>query len=100
MGNSDMMRGIIEHLLLPGTKFDPISMIQQSMIDTLYTGGVDILDQDDDVAAEWHRLLKQTHMDMSDSSVLNRCIKHFAALKKIDVRLNINLDTKKKIKAY
>ena len=47
-----MMRGIIEHLLLPGTKFDPTSMIQQSMIDTLYTGGVDMLDQDDDVAAE------------------------------------------------
>ena len=39
-------------------------------------------------------------MDMSDFCVLNRCIKHFAALKKIDVCLNINLDTKKKVKAY
>ena len=37
---------------------------------------------------------------MSDSCVLNRCIKHFAALKKIDVCLNINISTKKKIKAY
>ena len=37
-------------------------------------------------------------MDMSDSCVLNRCIKHFAALKKIDVRLNINPDTKTKLK--
>ena len=37
MGKSDMMQGIIEHLLLPGTKFDPTSMIQQSMVDTLYT---------------------------------------------------------------
>ena len=68
------------------------------MVDTLYTGGVDMLDQDDDIAAEWHTLVKQVHMDMSDSCVLNRCIKHFAALKKIDVRLNINLDTKNKLK--
>ena len=39
-------------------------------------------------------------MEMSDSCVLNRCIEHFAALKKIDMHLNINLDTKKMIKAY
>jgi hypothetical protein len=98
MGKSDMMRGIVEHLLIPGTTFDPTDEVQQSMVDTLYTGGVDMLDQDDDIAAEWHRLVKQIHMDMSDSCVLNRCIKHFTALKKIDVRLSINLDTKKKSK--
>ena len=57
-----------------------------------------MLDQDDDIATQWHRLVKQIHMDMSDSCVLKRYIKHFAALKKIEVRLNINLDTKKKLK--
>ena len=51
-----------------------------------------MLDQDDDVAAEWHRLVKQVHMDISNSCVLNRCIKHFAALKKINVCLSIKLD--------
>jgi hypothetical protein len=49
MVKSDMMRGIVEHLLLPGTRFDPTDRVQQSMVDTLYTGGVDMLDQDDDI---------------------------------------------------
>jgi hypothetical protein len=98
MGKSDMIQGIIEHFSLPGTRFDPTDTIQQSMVDTLYTSGVDMLDQDDDIAAEWRRLVKQIHMYMSDSCVLNRCIKHFAALRKIDVRLHINLETKKKLR--
>ena len=58
MKRSDMMRGIVGHLLLPGTRFDPTDTKQHSMVDALYTGGVDMLDQDDDIAAEWHRLIK------------------------------------------
>ena len=49
MGKSDMMRGTVEHLLLPGTRFDPTDTIQQSMVDVLYTGGVDMLDQDNNI---------------------------------------------------
>ena len=86
-----MMQGIIEHLPLRGSNLDPTSMVQHSMVDTLYTEGFYMLDQDDNIAADRHRLVKQVSMDMSDSFVLHRCIKHFAALKKIDERLNINL---------
>ena len=49
---SDMMRRIVENMLLPDTRFDPTDKIQQRMVDTLYTEGIDMLDQDDDIATE------------------------------------------------
>ena len=62
MSKADTMRGSAEHLLLPGKMFDPTDATQQSIVDTLYAGGVDMLDQEENIAVEWHKLVKQVHI--------------------------------------